>query len=297
MVTGFLLVLLMSICSIINVNINNRIFNFRNIHLFLVSLITGLFIFFRTFDFNFLNLNLDKFNFFNDYWFFIYITATFLTQQVSCKFAKFNEKNLIYIQFSNFVFIGLVPIISFLFIYYFDFKNSINIKYDSFFEVLFFSCSLFFASFIIFIQKIRNNHLNRPDLMLFFIILSSISFVLSTKLMQMYDTETFYFTAMLIFSFNWLLISFKNKEYSLFKKQYYKFIFLAAFIYILYSYVNILVVKILPSEYIAIFRSITGIIVFGLFDFYKNKKNNISKIDFIAILFIFIVIYFFNFDF
>lgn len=292
MITGFIFVLLMSICSVINININNKNFYFRNLHLFLVSLITGLCIFIRTFDFNF-----NKFNFFLDPWFILYIIITFLTQQISSKFVKFNEKNLIYIQFSNFIFIGLVPIISFIFIYYFNFKNSINIKYESFLDVLLFSFSLFFTSFIIFIQKIKHNKLLRPDLMIFFILFSSISFVLNTKLMQIYDAETFYLTSMLIFSFNWFLISLKNKEYNIIEKKNYKFIFIAALIYIIYSYINILVVKILPSEYIAIFRSITGVFVFGLFDFYKNKKNTISKIDFIAILIIFTIIYFFNFEF
>ncbi len=295
MITGLFFVFIMTICSAFNMNINNRNFYFRNLHLFLVSLITGFFIFIRTFDFELINFN--KFSFFKDPWFIFYIVVTFLTQQVSSKFVKSNENNLIYVQFSNFIFIALVPIISYIFITYFDFKNSININYSSFSEVFIFSFCLIFSSLIIFIKKIKHNILKRADLMCAFILLSSFSFVLNTKLMQVYDSETFYLTSMLIFSFNWLLLSLKKKEYNIIQKNDYRFIFLAAFIYIVYSYVNILVVKILPSEYIAIFRAITGIIVFGLFDFYKNKKNNISKLDFLAIIIIFFIIYCFNFKF
>lgn len=297
MFTGFVFVLFMTICAAINLNINNKNFSFRNLHLFLVSLITGAFIFIRTFDFNAIEIDTSKFNFFQDPWFLIYVIITFFTQQISSKFVKYNEKNLIYVQLANFIFIGLVPLISFIFIYYFNFKESINIKYQSFFEVLIFSFSLISVSFFIFAHKLKNNSIKRIDLMIYYLLLSSTSFVLNTKLMQIYDAETFYLTSMIIFSFNWFLISIKNKEYSIIQQQDFKFIFLATFIYIVYSYINILVVKILPSEFIAIFRTVTGIFVFALFDYYKNKKNNISKIDFFSIILIFIIIYFFNFDF
>lgn len=295
MITGFIFVLLMTFCSAVNININNKNFLFRNFHLFIMSAITASFIFFRTFNFN--SIDLNKFNFLSDPWFIVYLITTFLTQQISAKFVKSNEKNLIYIQFSNFIFIALVPLISFFFIYYFNFKNSINIKYDSFLDVVYFSLSLMFISFFIFFHKMKNKSIHRIDLMISYILLSSVSFVLNTKLMQIYHAETFYLTSMLIFSFNWCILAIKNREYSIIENNDFKFVFLAAFMYIVYSYINILVVKILPSEFIAIFRTVTGVFVFAAFDFYKNRKNNISKIDFISILFIFIIIYLFNFDF
>lgn len=117
------------------------------------------------------------------------------------------------------------------------------------------------------------------------ILTSVIAFVLLNKLMQTYNTEAVYFSTMFFNSFLWFFFAYKNQEFKKVENRHYKMFFIFALVYILYSYLNIIIVKFLPSEHLSIFRTLAATFSAIIFDSIKINKIKMSKKDFFCFTF------------
>lgn len=289
---GLLLMFGMAFSGIFVQKYANQNYQIRNILTLSMTLSVAIFFVFQYFiNYKTLTFITEKFTFLSDPFLYIALILNFSGQYISRKLVKSNEDNLSYIQFGNFLFIAFVPIVSFLAVEFFDFKNAINVNYDSFFDVLKFSSILIVLSFLLFFDKIKNKSLKRIDLMFYMLICTCFAFVFINKLMQTYNTEAVYFCSILFNAFMWFNMSFKKKEYSYVKKRHYKFFFIFALCYLMYSYFNIIIVEFLPVEHISILRTLAFITMASLFDFMNAKKLNLSLKDFVVLCILFLTLY------
>jgi hypothetical protein len=296
MFIGLLISFIMSFCRIFSHDYSNKNYQVKNI--FTLSMTAGvsiLFIFQYFIDYETKSFLINKFEFLSNPVLYLMLILNFLSHYVMRDFIKSNEKNLIYIQFSNFIFIALVPIFSVLSLYLFDFSEAINVKYESIWELILYSSILLFLAFCLFYDKVKNKNLNRPDLMFASIISSVFAFVLLNKLMQTYNTEAVYFCTMFFNSFLWLFFAHKNNEFKNVEKRHYKMFILFSFIYVFHSYLNIIIVNYLPSEHIAVFRTLAATLVAVIFDSIKFRKIKMKMKDFFVLVIIFFVLFMLDF--
>lgn len=293
---GFLLSFLMSFSMMFTSNYSNKNFQIRNLlTLSMTASVSVLFIFQYFIDYETKNFLIEKFIFFSNPLFYIMLILNFFNHYIMRLFIKSNEKNLVYVQFSNFIFIAIVPIVSVLSVYFFAFDNAINVEYKSIWELLAFSGILFLLCFGLFYEKIKNKHVNRIDLMLVSILSSVFAFVLLNKLMQTYNTEAVYFCTMFFNSFLWLFFANKNSEFEKVEQRHIKMFLVFSFAYIFYSYLNIIIVNYLPSEHISIFRTLSSTLSAVFFDAINAKKVKLKKKDFFILLIMFLVLFLLDF--
>ena len=292
MFTGFIFSFIMAFSMMFTQDYSNKNFQIRNLlTLSMTACVSVLFIFQYFIDYEVKRFIFEKFDFINNSVFYLMLSLNFINHYVMRLFIKSNEKDFVYVQFSNFIFIAIVPIVSVLSIYLFSFNNAINVSYSSIWELLSFSSILLILCFALFIDKIKNKSLQRIDLMIYSLLTSVIAFVLLNKLMQTYNTEAVYFSTMFFNSFLWLFFANKNKEFSKVENRHYKMFFVFAMVYILYSYLNIIIVKFLPSEYLAIFRTLAATFSAVLFDSIKINKIKMIKKDFFVLLLMFLTLF------
>ena len=113
--------------------------------------------------------------------------------------------------------------------------------------------------------------------------------------MQMYNAEAVYFCTMVFNSILWVSMASKQKELEKVEKRHYPVFVIFGFVYILYSYINIIIVNYLPSEHIAVFRTLAAVISTAFFDYLNAKRFTLSLKDCIILLFIFLTLYMMNF--
>lgn len=293
---GFFLSCVMSFSMMFTSNYSNKNFQIRNLlTLSMTASVSLLFIFQYFIDYETKKFLIEKFIFFSNPLFYIMLILNFFNHYIMRLFIKSNEKNLVYVQFSNFIFIAIVPIVSVLSVYLFAFDNAINVEYKSIWELLAFSGILFLLCFGLFYEKIKNKHVNRIDLMIVSVLSSVFAFVLLNKLMQTYNTEAVYFCTMFFNSFLWLFFANKNSEFEKVEQRHIKMFFVFSFVYILYSYLNIIIVNYLPSEHISIFRTLSSTLSAVFFDAINAKKVKLKKKDFFILLIMFLVLFLLDF--
>jgi hypothetical protein len=285
----------MSISTYACKELSNRNYQIRNILSFFTTLFAALGIALYNFvDYENLTLKTGEFAFLSDYVFYIMIAFNIINQLAIRKFTKSNETNLVYMSMTNFLFLALIPIVSVIAIDLFNFDNTLNTKYNSISETLLVSAGLGFLSYLFFIDKIKSKSLKRIDLMILVLISSSFAFVLMNKLMQVYSAPSVYISSMMINLIVWLLLTHKKKEHKLVKKSDIWLFVVFSLQYIIYSYINILIVDLLPTEHIAIIRSVFGVLVALSFDYFLRKKKNMTIKD--SIVLILIISFFFYLD-
>jgi hypothetical protein len=272
--------------------VKNSITFFKTLSVFFVLL----FVYF--FDYSTFTINTDKFDFMNDYLIYVLVILNFSNQVIWRKFTKHNEKNLIFTQYANFLFVATVPIVSFIFIKYLNFDESINLEYKNIGSALFLSGLIVFLSFFIFIDKIKNKNIERMDVMIGAVLSSSITAVLTIKMMQKYDVAAVYIFTIIINVILYAIFSIRNKEYNKYqnKKNIKSITLTLVILYVLYSQLNIYVVSILPAEYISIIRVVSAMFISAIFDFYMNgKKINITIKDLFFITLIILSMFLFSY--
>jgi hypothetical protein len=70
---------------------------------------------------------------------------------------------------------------------------------------------------------------------------------------------------------------------------------LFSFIYVFHSYLNIIIVNYLPSEHIAVFRTLAATLVAVIFDSIKFRKIKMKMKDFFVLVIIFFVLFMLDF--
>jgi hypothetical protein len=247
-------------------------------------------------DWKGLNFRIELFNFFYDPLFYICLTLNLFTQMAYRVANKNNEENIRFVQFSSFITISLIPIFSLFFGFLFlTHENVLAINYNNSFEPFLFSLALFAFSFFIFRDKYKNKSLKRLDIIILTILLSSISSVIFIKLLQQYNTIAFYSCSMVFNSLFWVAFIFKNKEYQYVNKSNIMVLPICGILYLIYSYLNIYIINNLPVEFIAIIRTLTGVLIAFAFDKYNGTKNIFKVKDFILLTLMFSTLFIFKF--
>lgn len=273
----------------------NRNFQIRNLLTLSMTLTVSILLFFQYFiDYNDFSFLFEKFIFLKEPLLYITLSLNCLSQYLARKTEKYNENNLIFSQFANFVLIALVPIFSYFIIKIFHFENTIEVSYNNIFEMLGISSILFILSFFFFWDKMKSKSIVRIDILIAFMFISTLNFVLINKLMQMYDTEAVYFCSMLFNSIIWISMARQNKEISMVERRHLPMFVVFGFVYILYSYINIIIVNFLPSEYIAIFKTLSAVLSTAFFDFLRAKKLTLKKKDLFVLFLIFATLFLFK---
>lgn len=258
----------------------------------MLAMVVLFFVLFYFIDYKNLSFIHEKFIFFKDYTFYIGVLFSVLCQQFHIKLFKANENNLSYAKFGDFIFLSLVPIASFLSLFIFDFDDAINIDY-SFKEMITFSACLFFLSFLLFKNKIKNRTLKKPMFLVYYILFGVCSFVIIGKLMQIYHAPAVYVASMSISFFIWTFLAKKNNEHKLLNKESYKVFFLFSLIYLTYSILNLMAISILPIEHITILRTVFSVIIVAFYDFCRNKYFNLTKKDIFLLFLMFLTMFLF----
>tara|TARA_B100000700_G_scaffold71271_1_gene79294 strand:- start:63068 stop:63379 length:312 start_codon:yes stop_codon:yes gene_type:complete len=93
------------------------------------------------------------------------------------------------------------------------------------------------------------------------------------------------------FNVCWFSMSFKKKEVKNLEKKHYKLLILFPLLYLNYSYLNIIIVKFLPVEYISVLRTLAFIIMESFFDFINAKRFKLSLKDFIVLCMLFLTLF------
>lgn len=273
----------------------NRNFQIRNLLTLSMTITVSVLLFFQYFvDYESFSFKSDKFIFFKEPLFYIALSLNCGSQYLARKSEKYNEKNLIFTQFASFVLIALVPIVSYLSMKIFHFENTIEIEYDNVLDVIFISVVLFTLSVLFFYDKMKSKSIVRLDVLISFMCVSTLNFVLINKLMQMYDTEAVYFCSMMFNSIIWIAMAKQKNEVSNVEKRHIPFFILFGFVYILYSYINIVIVNYLPSEYIAIFKTLSAVLSTAFFDFIRSRKLTLTIKDIFILFCIFITLFMFK---
>jgi hypothetical protein len=273
----------------------NRNFQIKNLLTLSMTLTVSTLLFFQYFiDYNDFSFLFEKFVFLKDPLLYITLSLNCLSQYLARKTEKYNERNLIFSQFANFVLIALVPVFSYFVIKMFHFENTIEVSYNNIFEMFGISSILFILSFLFFSDKMKSKSIVRVDVLIAFMFVSTLNFVLINKLMQMYNTEAVYFCSMFFNSIVWIAMAGQNKEVSMVEKRHLPMFVLFGFVYIFYSYINIIIVNFLPSEHIAIFKTLSAVLSTAFFDFLRAKKLTLNKKDLFILFLIFATLFLFK---
>lgn len=275
---------------------HNKNYQIKNLLTLSMTLTVSLLLTFQYFiDYEAVRFISEKFVFFTDPIFYLALFLNFFGQYLGRQVNKDNEKNLIFSQFGQFLLIALVPIFSYFSYMIFNFENTIEIKYNNIYEMFIFSGLLILLCIFYFYEKIYNKTLIRPDRLILFVLTSTFAFVLINKLMQVYNTEAVYFCTMFFNSIIWIAMAHKNEEIKHVENRHYLAFFIYSLIYILYSYINIIIVNYLPAEHIAIFRTLAAVLSTAFFDYLYNKKTNLTIKDFSILILLFLILFAFKY--
>lgn len=293
-ILGFFLLLLISY---------GEIFNFRKIsnHLEVKNLLTAIFVvggFIVTCSVIIIQSVMLKniFAVFLDWRLYLGMSLEIFGVWLTRKNYEVNSSSITSINFALFFSIILVPILSFYASVFFGFENSIKLKYKSEQEMLFFLLCFFVLMILYFYDKLKG-HVNNIWLLFLMPISLSSSLFWTTKMMQIYEGVVYYASigfALLMF---FTLQALKNNELARFKKEHKKDALIILGVSSVILPLNILVVKFLAVEFLAIFKRISQVITALYLDSVENGKrhlNNIKDVVVITLLLITAVVIFFR---
>lgn len=277
-INSFLLLLIISYLEI---------FNFKKIsnHIKIKNLLTSVFIFSGLMCILFLmffqSLEIkDSLKVFNDWKLYFGITSEIISLWLMRKNYEINSSSITSINFSLLLSIILVPIFSFYGSSFFGFDKSIKLNYKSEIEMLLFLTMFLILMVIYFFDKI-NNHVNNIWILILLPFPLSTSLFWTTKMMQIYEGFLYYLIISFFLLMFFLIQMIKNKEWKYYIKENKKEILNIIVISLIMFPLNILLLKILAVEFVAILKRISQVIL-ALFLERKNKNKNLK--DFIVIL-------------
>lgn len=255
----------------------NRLKN-RNFHSSIMFFISAfmLFILYNIFY----NFNLNDFNFFYEWKFYLLIALELLVFYLYRENYYNNENNYTAINMFVFSTIYLMPILAFFYNLIFEFDTKLNIKYDSFFEAFLFSFVLFILTLAYYISKIKNKEIKNLKLLIFLLVALLNTMYFSVKMVQTYNGFLLYCFIQIFISIYFLYLS-KNEVKTIALKNIALY-FILPFIYTFYFFASSLI----SVEFITIFKRVTQIISAMILD--KKTIGKDSLLIFLILLITFL---------
>jgi len=250
--------------------------NFHSSILFFISATVLLIVYFSIYTFN-----PADFSFLYETLFYFQIILELLVFYLYRENYYQNKDNYTMINMFVFSTIYLMPILAFTYNSIFIFNNSLDIKYDSFYEAFIFSLTLFILSLIYYLDKIRNKEIKNFKLLVLLLIVLLHSMYFSVKIIQTYNGFLIYSFIQFIVAIYFFILSNKEpKEISLKKVGLY----LAwPFVFIFY----VLAANIMAVEFITIFKRVSQILSAMILDRKILKKDTILIFSIVLISLIF----------
>ncbi len=293
-ILGFFLLLLISY---------GEIFNFRKIsnHLEIKNLLTAIFVvggFIVTCAVIVIQSVMLKniFLVFMDWRLYLGMALEIFGVWLTRKNYEVNSSSITSINFALFFSIILVPILAFYASGFFGFDGAIKLHYKSEQEMLLFLLCFFVLMILYFYDKLKG-HVNNIWLLFLMPISLSSSLFWTTKMMQIYEGVVYYaaigFSLLMFFT----LQALKNNELSRFKKEHKKDALIILGVSSVILPLNILVVKFLAVEFLAIFKRVSQVITALYLDSVENGKrhlNNIKDVIVIVLLLTTAIVMFFR---
>lgn len=269
----------------------NKIY-YKNFLMFLLFLNAFIWLIFFNYIFWY-NLHI---NFISDNYFYLLLLLEVLVIFISKFNYNFFKNNFLFISFSIFSSVYLIPIISYL---YFNFielsNNNIIIYYNNIYEALFVSFIFILLSFLYFYDKIKLWLIKNKTLLIIHSILLVNTMFFSVYIIQKYDWFSAYIFIFWILSLIYFLLSFfYERKYILSnkKKVFNLNTFLVSQSWILWTLLWQIWAKLVAVEFVVIIKRLWQLISWFLFDKYFNKSISvINKKDFFIILLIFILVF------
>jgi|GEM_PF-7115160 len=242
--------------------LDNR--NFHSSILFFISSFT-LFVLYNLF----FEYKAIDFSFFYDWKFYLLVVLELLVFYLYRENYHQNKTNYTMVNMFVFSTIYLMPILAFLYNFIFEFNTTLDIKYDTFFEALIFSFTLFVLTLIYYIDKIKNKEVNNLKLLILLLVVLLNTLYFSVKMVQTYN-------GYLVYSFIHLSIAFyflnsSRKELKTISYKRLGFYSLFPFIYVFYFSAAALV----SVEFITIFKRVSQIISAMILDRRIVRKDAI----------------------
>ncbi len=251
-------------------SIENR--NFHSSMMFLISAFVLFFVYLFYFGFN-----ENDFSFLQEWKFYLLTVLEIFVFYLYRENYYQNKSN--YTMISMFVFstIYLMPILAFIYNPIFNFNETLDIKYSSFYEAFIFSLILFFLSSIYYASKIKNKEVKNLKLLILLLIVLLNTMYFSVKVVQTFNGILVYSFIQIVIAIYFLVLC-KNESKQISLKRV--GLYLAwPVLFIFY----VLAASIIAVEFITIFKRVSQIISAMILD----KK--VYRKDFILIALIILV--------
>lgn len=258
-----------------------QIKNFATVMLILGNLVVGFGLCIAFVDYEMLVKTLTDIS--ADYKMYVCIVLEYIGLVAMRKNYVVNGNNVTAINFSMFMSLALVPIISYFCSDYLGFSDTIKINYESPAEFWLFTGSLTALVFVYFVDKLKG-HINNWFYLLFTPIVLSNTMYLSTKLMQANNP---YVVSTVICMTNLIVlicICLSKKEYREIKKAHIKPLVKIFFGGTVVYPMNTIIVQLIAVEFITLLKRIAQIITGTITDKLYGNKNTVNKKDALAIL-------------
>lgn len=279
--------------------IQNKYYKFKYFNSSLVAFFGFLFLLSVNHD----KIELKEFIFLKDYKFYLaqLIAVFFIIIQIKAR--KLNENNLTIVYFIGFLSISITPFSSIFLMYVFNFQNTIEVEYKSFYHVIGLSISLIILSILFFLNKLKNRNINGFKVLFLSFLLGSFVSVFSSKLMQEYNAINYMISASVI-NFSIFIIFSLVKEIKGFDKivelknliivNKKSFLFMTTG-YCIMQVLNIFIINNIAAEHYSIIKTIGFVFANYFYSYYIEKINIVNYRDSTILLMIILALLFFTF--
>jgi hypothetical protein len=197
-----------------------------------------------------------------------------------------NGDNITAINVTMFLSLLLVPIVSYFLTSPMGFSETINVNYESQYELWIFIGLMTVLLSGFFVGKL-NGHINNWVFLLLTPVVLSFTMFITTKLMQLHDAYFVYGTIALINSIIFGSIALIKKEQKSLHKGQTNHFLLLSLSSILFVPLNAIVVKLIAVEFITLLKRIAQILTGSIVDHLHGNKNNMNTKDKIIVSLIF----------
>lgn len=222
---------------------------------------------------------------FSDWRLYIGIIAEIIGVSLSRKNYEVNGGNMTAISFALFLSLVIVPVFSFLFTDFFNFKQSVSVNYHSIWEFLSFVCTSLILVITFFIDKLKTKITNIKLLFSLPIVLS-ISMFFTSKMMQIYPGVLYYALIGFVLLIFFLIAAIKNNEIRNYNKTYIKDTLIVSGVSMIILPLNLIVIKLLAVEFLILVKRVAQIINAVILDKIHKNNNHLCLKDKIVILLI-----------
>lgn len=283
-ILGFLIMLSISFGEMFNLkkaSLNQDVKNIMTFIFIFSGFVLTMFIFFWNFEKNLSDVNV----LFSDWRLYLGITTEIFGVWLSRKNYEVNGNNITAINFSLFLSLIFVPILSFFFTDIFSFKNSVSINYHSFGEFIGFVLASLILVTVFFIDKIKTK-INNLLLLFLLPLVLSISMFFTSKMMQIYEGVLYYAIIGFSLSTFFFILAIRKNEIKNFNKSHLKDCAIISAVSILILPMNVVIIKVLAVEFLTLLKRVCQIINGIILDKIHKNNNSLSVKDKVVVFLI-----------